>query len=163
MDMIIVKRKIKAFLFKDFDKAISESSNYTALEINYKKGLMVQMEKSYGNRITSTYSLGYMQSEALISIMGKSPNNTFPIFWKAKHNFNIFPRFKIMKTEIKLQLLATVKYNLNVSGLIEMGLSYAEIGQQLALLTRAGYIDKDKDKIGLSPKGEAYFKGLSEK
>ena len=51
----------------------------------------------------------------------------------------------------------------NVSGLIEMGLSYAEIGQQLALLTRAGYIDKDKDKIGLSPKGEAYFKGLSEK
>lgn len=49
-----------------------------------------------------------------------------------------------MKTEIKLQLLVTVKYNLNVSGLIEMGLSYAEIGQQLALLTRAGYIDKDK-------------------
>lgn len=68
-----------------------------------------------------------------------------------------------MKTEIKLQLLLTVKYNLNVSGLIEMGLSYAEIGQQLALLTRAGYIDKDKDKIGLSQKGEAYFKGLSEK
>lgn len=66
-----------------------------------------------------------------------------------------------MRTEIKLQLLATVKYNLNVSGLIEMGLSYAEIGHQLALLTHAGYIDKDK--IGLSPKGEAYFKGLGEK
>lgn len=71
--------------------------------------------------------------------------------------------FRIMKAEIKLQLLATVKYNLNVGGLIEMGLSYAEIGQQLALLTRAGYIDKDKDKIRLSQKGEAYFKGLSEK
>lgn len=51
------------------------------------------MEKSYGNRITSRYSLGYMQSEALISIMDKSPNNTFPIFWKANHDLNIFPRF----------------------------------------------------------------------
>lgn len=68
-----------------------------------------------------------------------------------------------MKTEIKLQLLVTVKYNLNVSGLIDLGLSYAEIGQQLALLTRAGYINKDEDKIKLSPKGEAYYKGLSEK
>ena len=54
---------------------------------------MVQMEKFYGNRITSIYSLGYMQSEALISIMDKSPNNTFPIFWKAKDDLNIFPRF----------------------------------------------------------------------
>lgn len=80
-------------MFKFFDKAISESPNYTALEINYKKGLMVQMEKFYGNRITSIYSLGYMQSEALISIMDKSPNNTFPIFWKAKDDLNIFPRF----------------------------------------------------------------------
>lgn len=68
-----------------------------------------------------------------------------------------------MKAEIKLQLLAMVKYNLNFSGLIEMGLSYAEIGQQLALLTRVGYINKDEDKISLSTKGEAYFKGLSEK
>lgn len=88
------EKKLRLFCSRFFDKAISESPNYTALEINYKKGLMVQMEKSYGNRITSTFSLGYMQSEALISIMDKSPNNTFPIFWKAKHNFNIFPRFK---------------------------------------------------------------------
>ena len=44
-----------------------------------------------------------------------------------------------------------------------MGLNYAEIGQQLALLTRKGYIDKDEDKIKLSPKGEACLKGLSEK
>ena len=86
------EKDLRLFCSSFFDKAISESPNYTALEINYKKGLMVQMEKFYGNRITSIYSLGYMQSEALISIMDKSPNNTFPIFWKAKDDLNIFPR-----------------------------------------------------------------------
>lgn len=85
---------LKLFCSRIFDKAISESPNYTAIEINDRKALMVQMEKSYGYGIYPIYSLGYMQSEALISIMGKSPNNTFPIFWKAKHDFNIFPRFK---------------------------------------------------------------------
>lgn len=85
---------LRLFCSEIFDKAISENPNYTATEISDRKALMVQMEKSYGYRITSTYSLGYMKSEALISIMGKSPNNTFPIFWKAKHDFNIFPRFK---------------------------------------------------------------------
>ena len=84
---------LKLFCSRIFDKAISESPNYTAIEINDRKTLMVQMEKSYGYRIYPIYSLGYMQSEALISIMDKSPNNTFPIFWKAKDDLNIFPRF----------------------------------------------------------------------
>lgn len=84
---------LRLFCARVFDKAISENPKYTAIEINDRKVLMVQMEKSYGYRIPSIYSLGYKQSEALISIMGKSPNNTFPIFWKAKQDFNIFPRF----------------------------------------------------------------------
>lgn len=88
------EKDLRLFCACIFDKAISENPNYTTTEINDRKNLMVQMEKSYGYWITSKYSLGFKQSEALISIMGKSPNNTFPIFWKAKRNFNIFPRFK---------------------------------------------------------------------
>ena len=51
------------------------------------------MEKRYVNNVGS-YSLGYGQSEALVSVFAKSPNNTFPIFWKVKNKLNIFPRFK---------------------------------------------------------------------
>ena len=54
---------------------------------------MEQMEKVYGHNISAKYSLGFGKSEALVSILEKSPNNTFPIFWKAKNGQNIFPRF----------------------------------------------------------------------
>ena len=41
-------------------------------------------------RYLGAYSFGRNQTEALISISGKSPNNTFPIFWKGKNK--PFPR-----------------------------------------------------------------------
>lgn len=84
---------LRLFCVDVFAKEISGDTNLTDVEIKCKKELMLQMEKSYGERI-GKYSLGFKQSEALVSIMGKSPNNTFPIFWKAKQNLNIFPRFK---------------------------------------------------------------------
>lgn len=37
------------------------------------------------------YSFGYQQSESLLTIGGKSPNNTFPIYWKTQSP--IFPRY----------------------------------------------------------------------
>lgn len=85
---------LRLYCAEIFEKAISEDSNFSDVEISARKKLMVQMEKSYGFRISKPYSLGFKQSEALVSIMGKSPNNTFPIFWKAKQELNIFPRFK---------------------------------------------------------------------
>lgn len=68
-----------------------------------------------------------------------------------------------MKSEIMLQLLATVKFNLNVDTLLNMGLSYADIGEKLVLLTEKGYIDKNHDLVQLSEEGEAKLKGLGEK
>lgn len=61
------------------------------------------------------------------------------------------------------QLLSTVKFNLSVDGLIDMGLTYADIGKELAVLTEHGYVERDHDFIELSEKGEAKLKALSEK
>lgn len=86
-------RHLRLFCNKKFPKEITDFSGYTTLEKDEKIKLMEQMENSYGNNISPQYSLGYGRSEALVSILAKSPNNTFPIFWKAKYNKNIFPRF----------------------------------------------------------------------
>lgn len=85
---------LRLFCHRTFNKEISDYPGYTEQEKNVKRGLMQDMEKSYGYKITPHYSLGFSQSEALVSIFEKSPNNTFPIFWKAKNKQNIFPRFK---------------------------------------------------------------------
>lgn len=68
-----------------------------------------------------------------------------------------------MKDELMLQLLTTIKFNLSVDGLISMGLTYADIGEKLAVLTEKDYIERNADIIKLSEKGEAKFNALSEK
>lgn len=88
------RQGLRLFCEEIFEKEISKNPTYTDVEIKCKTKLMLQMEKSYGYRIAEMYSLGFKKSEALVSIMGKSPNNTFPIFWKAKQKLNIFPRFE---------------------------------------------------------------------
>lgn len=68
-----------------------------------------------------------------------------------------------MKDELMLQLLTTIKFNLSVDGLINMELTYADIGEKLAALTEKGYINRNVDLIKLSEKGEAKFNALKEK
>lgn len=69
----------------------------------------------------------------------------------------------MMKVELMFQLLSTIKFNLSVDGLINMGLTYADIGKELAKLTEQGYVDRNQDLIQLTEKGEAKLKSLSEK
>lgn len=86
-------KQLRLYCNKRFFKEISEFPNYNDIEKKEKIQLMEQMEKVYGHNISAKYSLGFGKSEALVSILEKSPNNTFPIFWKAKNGQNIFPRF----------------------------------------------------------------------
>lgn len=85
--------RLRLFCNRKFAKEITEYPDYTVLERELKIKLMKKMEKRYVNNV-GRFSLGYDQSEALISVFAKSPNNTFPIFWKAKNKLNIFPRFE---------------------------------------------------------------------
>lgn len=55
------------------------SDHYPALIAEYKRNLMLEIEKLIPN--LSSYSFGYNQTEALVT-MNRTPNNTFPIFWK---------------------------------------------------------------------------------
>lgn len=43
---------------------------------------MQQIENKLFVNLKSQYSLGFYQSESLVSIMNKAPNNTFPFYWE---------------------------------------------------------------------------------
>jgi len=58
-------------------KAISDF--YKGNELKEKMNKSISMEETI--KIPKKWSLGYEKSEALVSIMNKSPNNTLPIFW----------------------------------------------------------------------------------
>lgn len=68
-------------------------SNYYGEEVSSKMQTVIKMSKSLN--IKSDF-FGYKDSEALVSILNKSPNNTLPIFWyETKSNPAPFPRRKI--------------------------------------------------------------------
>lgn len=65
---------------------------YPADEAGQKKEIMEQIEEKI--KIQPLYKLGYLESEALVS-MHKTPDNTFPIFWyenEVLRNIAPFPR-----------------------------------------------------------------------
>ena len=69
---------------------------YSTNVINHKKGLMLNIEKKL--KCPSKYSLGFKKSEALITFMNKTPNNTFPAFWYGtEKRIAPFPRYKKTK------------------------------------------------------------------
>lgn len=59
------------------DRAISDF--YVGDDIEVNKAKVLEMEKSI--QCPKRWSLGYKKTEALVSIMNKSPNNTLPVFW----------------------------------------------------------------------------------
>jgi len=73
----LIDRKINCIYGISMDKGIS--SYYQEPDLTAKLAIMQEIE----NRIprVQKYRLGYEKSEALVTLI-KTPNNTFPIFWK---------------------------------------------------------------------------------
>jgi hypothetical protein len=72
------------------------SDNFLDEDLSIKKEIMIKMEEKLS--VNNKHKFGYMNSEALISLGEKAPNNTFPVFW---HETNTriapFPRYKRYK------------------------------------------------------------------
>ena len=68
------------------------SDYYKGDELKKNKKLMCDLEKKL--EVSDTYKFGYLGSEALVT-MCRTPNNTFPVFWKESKNMKTapFPRF----------------------------------------------------------------------
>ena len=79
-----------------FGKAISDDTNYTQDQRNERITFMKSAESKVVKKAVKNYSLGYHQSEALLSIIDRCPNNTFHFYWFAsQHNLEpVFYRFK---------------------------------------------------------------------
>lgn len=87
---------INVYAYRVYSRALSDDENYTETERNLRIERMKSIEKKVVKNIRKSYSLGYERSESLLSILDKSPNNTFPFYWyRSQYNVPpIFPRFK---------------------------------------------------------------------
>lgn len=77
VERIYDKHKVISFFHYKEKKGITDY--YQDQEREAKLAQVVSMENKL--KVPSKYSLGYAKSEALVSVMNKSPNNTFPVFW----------------------------------------------------------------------------------
>ncbi|MBE0393031.1 phosphoribosyltransferase [Flavobacterium sp. PL002] len=77
-----------------FDKGISDDSNKEkALS---RKQTMESIESILD--VTPNFKFGYNQTEALITMLHKTPNNTFPVYWlETRYKMAPFPRKKNYK------------------------------------------------------------------
>lgn len=70
-----------------YGRAISDDVRYSVAERSQRIAFMQSAERKVVKKALKDYSLGYEQSEAILSIMDRCPNNTFPIYWfKSQHN-----------------------------------------------------------------------------
>ncbi len=97
----LTNNDIISFSNKTIKRGISDCENYSEEQISKLLVLMQNIERKIDKKIPeSENTLGYKKSEALVSILDKSPNNTFPIFWyETKSKVAIFPRYKNLKIE----------------------------------------------------------------
>lgn len=77
VDFIYNQTKVMSFFKHLRKKAITDFYLDTNIEAN--KNLVKQMGKKI--KCSERYLLGYNDTEALVSIMNKSPNNTLGVFW----------------------------------------------------------------------------------
>ena len=80
------------------DKGISDS--FVKSIVSDKIDLMKSIEKRVCNnkRFLKKYSFGYGETEALVSLLNKTPNNTFPVYWyETEVKIAPLPRFKNFK------------------------------------------------------------------
>lgn len=81
VDALKKKYKIDSFVQILQKKAISDNDKLSSGQIVNNVNLMKSIEGKVLPKLKKDLSLGYHQSEALICIMEKSPNNTFPFYW----------------------------------------------------------------------------------
>lgn len=79
-----------------YGKAISDDVRFTQEQRDARKAFMKSAEYKVVKKAVKNYSLGYHQSEALLSIMDKCPNNTFPFYWFASQ-YKVEPVFYRLK------------------------------------------------------------------
>ena len=69
---------------------------YPTNTVNKNMDLMLSIENTL--KCPKEFSLGFENSEALITFMNKTPNNTFPVYWhETDKKIAPFPRYKIYK------------------------------------------------------------------
>jgi hypothetical protein len=66
-------------IYYDFIGSKGISDTYSGESLDEKIKIMLEIEKMIPG--STLFSLGYNQSEALITLT-RTPDNTFPIFWK---------------------------------------------------------------------------------
>lgn len=74
-----------------FEKGISDK--FSGAEKTHKANLMTDIETTIN--VEQDYKFGFKQTEALITILHKTPNNTFPVYWlETRNKVAPFPRKK---------------------------------------------------------------------
>jgi hypothetical protein len=88
--------QLKCYACDVYQKAITDDTSLTLQQRNARIAYMKSAEKKVVKGAVKNYSLGYHQSEALLSIMDKCPNNTFPFYWFGSQ-YQVSPVFYRMK------------------------------------------------------------------
>ena len=79
IDHVRQKTGVEIYAYYNFRKGISDyySDDQLVGCLRTMKGIENKL------KVSSKFRLGFAQSEALISLI-RTPNNTFPVFWKSK-------------------------------------------------------------------------------
>ncbi len=88
--------QLKCYASDVYGKAISDDMRFTQEQRDARIAYMKSVESKVVKKAVKNYSLGYHQSEALLSIMDKCPNNTFPFYWFASQ-YKLEPVFYRLK------------------------------------------------------------------
>lgn len=88
--------QLKCYASDVYGKAISGDMRFTHDQRDERIAYMKSVERKVVKKAVKNYSMGYHQSEALLSIMDKCPNNTFPFYWfPSQHKLDpVFYRWK---------------------------------------------------------------------
>jgi hypothetical protein len=91
-----IKDELNISTFRNFIRQKGITDNYSSKDAEEKIIVMLGIERKL--YCPKDCSLGFGKSEALISFMNKTPNNTFPAFWhETKTTIAPFPRYKNFK------------------------------------------------------------------
>jgi hypothetical protein len=142
-------------------RGISDKYNGQILTENIK--LMIQIEDEL--KVMPDFKFGYSQSESLVAIQNKAPNNTFPVFWLEKGGVSLhhLKRDNTMQEEVKLLLLKLVKSNGNLQPIIDLGYEYSQIINFLNFLTEEKSLIKEKNKVTITEFGLNEIQRLNKK